>query len=1078
MSKQTAISNVNKKYLEDRENGYNREHYSTVDNVNRLLEEYKQEQREEEERRQLRQYSQYQAERNAELADWIKGISPLELEDQAQQARIDASKGIYTSDSGTQHRGSGSEIRLKIPTVTETGTSSGKKRAEDTIGRPTAPTRKLTPDVEAQRLRVANGEAPSNALTPRAQYMQTYTAQRENEAKKAGENAESGWKSVGQTAGGMAANFISGVGQPLVNIARLTEVPEDILYKVTGNEKFNLDREPYLRNSEALKASDDFAATARDLREKVGPLGQQLIDSAGAAGNMLASFALFGGAASAAGNPVEATAKLANAGGKIGSALGRIGAKIGIEILSNPGNFGISLGSAVGSYSDAYANGAGFGQALANGIMKGLTEYYSNKLFSGTPFEDSADKGYVTQLIERVADKLGGSKVLQAINASTGGKVMNWVLDKAGEGMEEVVTGVADPLIDRITYDKTRDLATADELSDEFIGGVLLSLLMSGGEAMITGLQSQVKMTEREAEVRLIRMGIDPKTAKAYSKDIAEAVTSMLQNEQIRNKDFTEKSAGDPEIAARAAESNDESLKRYAEVYNREEAARDLRRGANPAEADESAFLTDSEAKNYFYIWNKQGARAANAFYEQYLEPVIEQRRTIATQEYIQKAMREWQAETILRRNAAPEAEAPAAQAVQEQQAPPAPRANAENVQLDRETAQNMAPAENKSQQEVQLSQENENRQGPPVPRAAQEAQGTEEWIATEPAAPRNDGDAKAKRAAQQALATQRKRALANNSPQSLQEMGFQTAGEGTTHVFAENQWDGEMQALAEGLRAEGIEPTYFTGNAMNAEGKKVATLLEGNRLAIQADNRSKNIQTLAEQALGHSIAEATSPALRVTSPAGEAKTGERTATEPALPRNEGKLKVRQQEDARSTAVRSSGESSGASKEDIDTAVRLAKVLNRDIRFYNEPAQNGTRTNGYTENGVIYINAGVKAKPVVWVVAHELTHNTENAKAYQGLLKLAKQYYGDQWEKMRDSRVKEAKQVADARNDKGFLLDPEEAERELAADYFAQRLLTNEDAIREVVKYDAPTARHILSYLKNLLAKMKGDGHE
>jgi len=130
--------------------------------------------------------------------------------------------------------------------------------------------------------------------------------------------------------------------------------------------------------------------------------------------------------------------------------------------------------------------------------------------------------------------------------------------------------------------------------------------------------------------------------------------------------------------------------------------------------------------------------------------------------------------------------------------------------------------------------------------------------------------DAKAQRAAQQALATQRKRALADNSPQSLQEMGFRTAGEGTTHIFAENQWDGEMKALAEGLRAEGIEPTYFTGNAMNAEGKKVPALLEGNKLAIQADNRSKTIQTLAEQALGHDIAvgagEGSAPRLTVRS--------------------------------------------------------------------------------------------------------------------------------------------------------------------------------------------------------------------
>lgn len=93
MPKQTFISNANKKYLEDRENGVTREqHYNTVDTVNRMLAEYEQEQQEEEERRRQkeyqeyqRRYSQFQAKLNRDIADWIKDMSPTALQDRAQQ---------------------------------------------------------------------------------------------------------------------------------------------------------------------------------------------------------------------------------------------------------------------------------------------------------------------------------------------------------------------------------------------------------------------------------------------------------------------------------------------------------------------------------------------------------------------------------------------------------------------------------------------------------------------------------------------------------------------------------------------------------------------------------------------------------------------------------------------------------------------------------------------------------------------------------------------------------------------------------------------------------------------------------
>ena len=146
------------------------------------------------------------------------------------------------------------------------------------------------------------------------------------------------------------------------------------------------------------------------------------------------------------------------------------------------------------------------GQAIANGLYKGLAEYMSNKLSTGTPFEDVAgQQGYISKLIEAVTGGTKMEELLKAFNASTGGKVFNWFADKAGEGLEEWVTGFADPWIDRLTYNWNTDLATGKELWNEFAGGVLLSLFMSGGEAMIDSISENGRVQQAKVVKELVR---------------------------------------------------------------------------------------------------------------------------------------------------------------------------------------------------------------------------------------------------------------------------------------------------------------------------------------------------------------------------------------------------------------------------------------------------------------------------------------------------------------------------------------------------------------------------------------------
>lgn len=889
-----------------------------------------------------------------------------------------ASRNTPRTDSReSTHSGSG----LSLPSLDEDNDTAG------TPGRYA-----LTPELEAEYQRRSRGEVgPNTAPNAYQQYMMA----RENEKKKAAEQdrkqAESGWKDVGNTLGGMAAGFMSGVGNPLYVMARIMEIPDDILYAVTKNERFNLDREPGLRDSAALKASDSFKEEAEKASDKAGVAGKMLISGAEAAGNMMSSAGIYGQALGSISNAGGAArlAEIADSSPLLTSAASRRGAKMALDILSNPGNFGISLGSGVSSYSDALARGATIEQAAANGIYKGLLEYLSNKTFNGTPFEDvPGEKGYVTQLVEHLADKIGASDILTAFNQSTGGKVANWLFDKAGEGMEEVITGFGDPLIDRLTFDWNADLATVDELSDEFFGGVLLSLLLSGGDFLAGG--NKTRITEREVMESLVEKGISPETAEKYAGQVAEAATAAIE-------------AG-----------NAEARGELAEAENYEMTLPPMAQEAPEAQA---------------------GGRTKAT-------PPLPQRASERQEERIETRPIEAQEDSGMTLPALSLED-------QEAQVRVVDRAAQEAALRD-------ATAEARGIPELTLptveAEDSETITNPELESMTQEAGKTAADVR----------DAKRNRRRQTVLAQQRQRQMADGTAASLRDLGFETAGEEeTVYVRPEERWDADEQAVAAALRAQGIDPTFVTGLMRNGNGEKVSGILEGDRLALQTDNRSRTLQELAEDAMG--------------GPLNIGREGFEAAADAAMQsRTENAGRPAKKETARAQATRASAEAAGISGEAADTAERLSSILGRDILFYNETPQDGSWTNGYTADGKIYINAAVQEKPVVWVVAHELTHNVENSKAYEGLRKIAQQTYGDRWSQMVRNRVESSERSAQKLGNEEIALTPEQAGRELTADFFANQLLTDEDAIRQVVKYDATMARRIVSYLRNLLNKLKG----
>lgn len=103
----------------------------------------------------------------------------------------------------------------------------------------------------------------------------------------------------------------------------------------------------------------------------------------------------------------------------------------------------------------------------------------------------------------------------------------------------------------------------------------------------------------------------------------------------MQNPDFAEKSQMDPDTAARGWTEVSPSLSRYSAIYDRQQARDRMAAGGGPEAESRTAFITDDEAAVYTYIWNTQGAKKANAFYDTYLKSRLDERQAGKSAEYL-----------------------------------------------------------------------------------------------------------------------------------------------------------------------------------------------------------------------------------------------------------------------------------------------------------------------------------------------------------------------------------------------------------------------------------------------------------
>lgn len=249
-----------------------------------------------------------------------------------------------------------------------------------------------------------------------------------------------------------AARFVSGYGNKLLSgitsLGGLADNPvSDYLARTAENTLSNSFTDRWRTGIEERYQPDE-------LSQKIGDIGE-------AAGAMLPTIA----------------AGLASGGLSAGTAIGK-GASMtaqaarAVEQLQRGIGLSAMLPSVMGSSTrQAMQEGADINEALAYSALSGALETGTESMFAGIP---GIKSGIASDILRK----------------ATQNPIVNRVADTLGEGVEEVVSGILTPYLQRMTYNEQAELASSDDLLNQFISGVLVSGLTQGA-AGIAGLVTQ-----------------------------------------------------------------------------------------------------------------------------------------------------------------------------------------------------------------------------------------------------------------------------------------------------------------------------------------------------------------------------------------------------------------------------------------------------------------------------------------------------------------------------------------------------------------------------------------------------------
>lgn len=211
--------------------------------------------------------------------------------------------------------------------------------------------------------------------------------------------------------------------------------------------------------------------------------------------------------------------------------LGYTGTQLLADLAANaiaPGAGMVSMASRV--YGDASAEarreGKTAGQQALSGLKGATIEVLTEKLFGGLAKAYGA--GTADELVEKVADKL--------TKTEAGQRAAVWLINSGGEGLEEVVSDVLNPLADRALGldDGTGAIFTTDDAAQmayDFLLGGTMGLIGSSGQ-LRRGRTVQMPTLERTQDTSTAEM---PRFATEPAAQDAQTAPGVNFNAETQN---------------------------------------------------------------------------------------------------------------------------------------------------------------------------------------------------------------------------------------------------------------------------------------------------------------------------------------------------------------------------------------------------------------------------------------------------------------------------------------------------------------------------------------------------------------
>lgn len=195
-------------------------------------------------------------------------------------------------------------------------------------------------------------------------------------------------------------------------------------------------------------------------------------------------------------------------------------------------------------------------QMTAYALAAGAAEFISELMFDGNPLLDGEDAGLFTKWVYSLTDDGSFRSISstwldlmknRAFGAMAQKALTSKAMDLLGEGLEEVISSVGMMAVDYAMYGKTD--VTWESLANDFASGVMLSMILSGGNELVQRLGP----VNSAGDYKKIKFFTEDQQAdiEAASKQMAIYVIDYLGGSQklMQENGFSEsqaeKAAGD-----------------------------------------------------------------------------------------------------------------------------------------------------------------------------------------------------------------------------------------------------------------------------------------------------------------------------------------------------------------------------------------------------------------------------------------------------------------------------------------------------------------------------------------------------